>query len=156
MKEQGMQEQRQTLEERKRAARRGDFRRALADARGMTIVELMIVLTIIASIMGVVGFFVFGALDNAAIQEARIEIGQLSNMCDAYYLSSSPKKLPDSLEQLAEGPAPLTEKVPKDPWGADYVYKKEGPRKFEIYSAGPDGQEGTEDDVHAEDGGEEG
>lgn len=136
---------------------RADFRRALVEAKGMTIVELMIVLTIIASIMGVVGFFVFGALDRANISEARIEIGQLSNMCDAYYLSSSPKKLPDSLQDLAEGPAPLTEKVPQDPWGNDYIYKKEGNRKFTIYSAGPDGSEGTEDDVYAEDeGGDQG
>ncbi len=129
--------------------------RALADAKGMTIVELMIVLTIIASIMGVVGFFVFGALDRASISEARIEINQLSNLCDAYYLSSSPRSLPDNLEQLAEGPSPLTENVPKDPWGADYIYKKNSNRDFEIYSMGPDGVEGTEDDVHAEEGGQE-
>ena len=129
---------------------RADLRRALVEARGMTIVELMIVLTIIASIMGVVGFFVFGALDRANISEARIEIGQLSNMCDAYYLSSSPRKMPDNLADLAAGPSPLTEKVPKDPWGNDYIYKKESDRKVLIYSAGPDGSEGTEDDVYAE------
>lgn len=142
---------------RRKGLRRTQFGRSLAQAQGMTIVELMIVLTIIASIMGVVGFFVFGALDRANISEARIEITQLTNMCDAYYLSSSPKKMPDSLADLAEGPSPLTQKVPKDPWGADYIYKKEGARKVIIYSAGPDGNEGTEDDVHSEDeGGDEG
>lgn len=135
--------------------RRVRVARALANAQGMTIVELMIVLTIIASIMGVVGFFVFGALDRANIQEARIEANQLSNMVDAYYLSSSPRSLPGSLEDLAKGPSPLTEKVPKDPWGNDYIYKKASNREFEIYSAGPDGSEGTEDDVHAEEKGEE-
>ena len=51
---------------------------ALSNMKGMTIVELMIVLTIIASIMGVVGFYVFGTLDKANVQEARIEIGQLT------------------------------------------------------------------------------
>lgn len=131
--------------------KRADLRRSLAEAKGMTIVELMIVLTIIASIMGVVGFYVFGALDKANISEARIEIGQLTNMVNTYYLSSSPKKFPDSLQDLAEGPSPLTQKVPQDPWGNDYVYKKESGRKFVIYSAGPDGSEGTEDDVYSED-----
>jgi general secretion pathway protein G len=130
--------------------------RSLAEAKGMTIVELMIVLTIIASIMGVVGFFVFGALDRASTQEARIEINQLGNMVDAYYLSSSPRQLPDSLQDLAEGPQPLTEEVPMDPWGNDYVYKKQSNREFEIYSAGPDGTEGTEDDVFAKEGEDEG
>ena len=136
--------------------RRSDFRRSLAQARGMTIVELMIVLTIIASIMGVVGFFVFGALDRANISEARIEITQLTNMCNAYYLTSSPKKMPDSLEDLAEGPSPLTQKVPVDPWGNAYIYKRESNTKVKIYSMGPDGAEGTEDDVYAEDEGDEG
>lgn len=130
--------------------RRAELRRSLAQARGMTIVELMIVLTIIASIMGVVGFFVFGALDKANIQEARIEIGQLGNMVDAYYLSSSPRGLPGSLQQLAEGPSPLTEKVPADPWGSEYIYKVEGGRKYTIYSVGADGAEGTDDDIYKE------
>lgn len=141
------------MEERK--LKRAEVKRALVEAKGMTIVELMIVLTIIASIMGVVGFFVFGALDKASIQEARIEINQLGNLVDAYYLNASPRSLPDSLDQLAEGPSPLTEKVPKDPWGVDYIYKKEGNRKYEIYSVGPDGSEGTEDDIHADDGSDE-
>lgn len=135
--------------------RRGAMARSLSNAHGMTIVELMIVLTIIASIMGVVGFFVFGALDRASTSEARIEINQLSNLVEAYYLSSSPRSLPDNLEQLAEGPSPLTENVPQDPWGNDYVYKKNSNRDFEIYSLGPDGAEGTEDDVFAEEGGQE-
>jgi len=138
-------------QERGRRLQRVRFARALANTQGMTIVELMIVLTIISSIMGVVGFFVFGALDKANIQEARIEANQLSNMVDAYFLSSSPRKLPDNLEDLAKGPSPLTEKVPNDPWGSPYIYKKEGNRQFQIYSAGPDGSEGTEDDVFTED-----
>ena len=116
---------------------RADLRRALIEARGMTIVELMIVLTIIASIMGVVGFSVFGALDKANAQEARIEIKQLSNMCDTFYLSSSPKRMPTSLQELAEGPSPLTQQVPLDPWGKDYIYKLEGNRNFVIYSSVP-------------------
>lgn len=37
-----------------------------------------------------------------------------------------------------------------DPWGKPYVYRKTGPRSFEIFSAGPDGQEGTADDVRAD------
>jgi general secretion pathway protein G len=137
-------------EEKKRRLRRARLARSLSEAKGMTIVELMIVLTIIASIMGVVGFFVFGALDKASIQEARIEVKQLGNLVDAYYLSSSPRQLPDSLQDLAEGPSPLTKEVPKDPWGNDYIFKKSSNREYEIYSAGPDGSEGTEDDVRAE------
>ena len=101
---------------------------------------------------GLVLFLEFGAIDcGSPIQESRIEIGQLSNMVDAYYLSSSPKALPLQLDELSRGPSPLTERVPQDPWGHDYVYEVWGPRDFEIYSAGPDGKRHTADDIHAMD-----
>lgn len=115
----------------------------------MTIVELMIVLTIIASIMGVVGFYVFGAIDRANVKEAQIEIANLTQMVESYYLTSDPKQFPNELEDLAKGPSKLTEKVPQDPWGQPYIYKKTGTRDFEIYSVGADGVEGNEDDVRA-------
>ncbi len=139
----------------KRRILRASASRSLANTKGMTIVELMIVLTIIAAIMGVVGFSVMGALDNANIKEAQIEIGQLTQMCDSYYLASSPRKYPAQLSDLAEGPSPLTKEVPKDPWGNDYIYRTINKREYEIYSAGPDGVEGNEDDVRAEGAGDE-
>ena len=136
--------------------KRADWVRVVGNSQvGMTIVELMIVLTIIASIMGVVGFYVFGALDQASIQEARIEINQLQNLVNSYYLSSSPRKFPDSLQDMTEGASPLTKEIPKDPWGNPYIYKKMSNREFEIFSMGPDGSEGGEDDVRADDGGDE-
>ena len=124
--------------------------KSLKEARGMTIVELMIVLTIIASIMGVVGFFVFGTLDKANIKESQIEIAQLTSMVEAFYLSASPRAFPNDLEEMTKGASPLTKEIPRDPWGNDYVYKKTSGREFEIYSAGPDGIEGNEDDVRAD------
>ncbi len=135
--------------------RKAELGRILGNTRGMTIVELMIVLTIIASIMGVVGFFAFGAINTAGTKEAQIEIKQLSNMVETYYLASSPRSLPGSLEDLAEGANKLTEEVPKDPWGGDYIYTKKGNRDFTIHSAGPDGIEGNEDDVYEEGSGNE-
>ena len=38
----------------------------------------------------------------------------------------------------------------KDPWGKDYIYVYPGqknPNSYDLYSAGPDGQPGTEDDI---------
>ncbi len=118
-----------------------------AAPRGMTLVEIMIVITIMASIMGVVGFYVFGALDQANAKEAKIEIGNLKQMVNQYYLTSSPHELPSNLEQLTEGPAPITKNIPKDPWGSEYVYRKKGSRNFVIISPGADGEVGTSDDI---------
>jgi general secretion pathway protein G len=121
--------------------------KTLSKPRGMTLVEVLIVLTIMASIMGVVGVFAIGAIDTANIKKAQIEIGNLSGFVERYLVQSTPPRLPDSLEDLTAGPIPITKKVPKDPWGNDYIYERINNREFNIYSAGPDGQVGTEDDV---------
>jgi general secretion pathway protein G len=122
-----------------------------ANQRGMTLVEIMIVVTIMASIMGVVGFFVFGALDKANEKEAQIEVNNYKQMVESYYLTTDPHQMPDSLDDLEQ--ANLTEEVTNDPWGNEYIYRKNG-REFEIISAGADGQEGTEDDISSKrDGG---
>ncbi len=132
-----------------RKLRKTSLRRTLANTRGMTIVELMIVLTIIASIMGVVGFTVFGAIDRANVKEAQIEISNLTQMVDTYFITNDPRQFPGSLEDLTKGPSPLTKKVPADPWGNPYVYKITSNREFEIYSVGADGIDGNDDDVRA-------
>lgn len=115
--------------------------------KGMTIVELMIVLTIIASIMGVVGYSLMGIMGESDRKTATIEIRKLSETAATYYLSQSPRAYPDELSDLSSGPSPLVEELPKDPWGNAYIYEKPSPTSFKIYSAGPDGQPGTEDDV---------
>lgn len=137
---------RMTAREIARALMTGD--RGLVNARGMTLVEVLIVLTIMASIMGVVGVNVVGALQRADVKKATVEIGNLESMVTQYMLASSPRSLPDSLDDLTKGPAPLVDKVPKDPWGNDYVYNKTSNVEFTIISAGADGNEGTEDDVN--------
>ncbi len=122
-------------------------RSGLANARGMTLVEVLIVLTIMASIMGVVGVSVVSALDRANIKEAQIEIKNLESLVNSYMLSASPRALPDSLKDLTSGAVPLTRKIPNDPWGNEYVYNKVSNVEFTIVSVGADGNEGTEDDV---------
>lgn len=122
----------------------------LKSPHGMTLVEIMIVVTIMAMIASVVGVFVFGALDRANIRTAQIEIGQLEGQVEQYYTMEG--ELPDQLEDLTEGPRPYIEgEVPEDPWGNDYIYDRQGSQQFEIYSAGPDEVEGTEEDVFADD-----
>ena len=135
-----------------RSLRRASMSRSLANTRGMTLVEIMIVLLIITSIMGVVGVYVFGALDKANISESRIEILKLGGIVETYYLTSSPRGFPNTLDDLTKGASPLTKKIPNDPWGNPYIYQKISNREFEIHSAGPDGIEGNADDVHAEEG----
>src|SRR5690554_455927 len=129
-----------------RLAARPRMADVIRNTKGMTLVEIMIVVTIMASIMGVVGFFVFGALDEVNKKEATIQIGNYEQLVNTYYLTTDPHTLPDSLEDLATKKR-LAESIKPDPWGTPYIYKKLGGREFEIISAGPDLTEGTEDDI---------
>ncbi len=87
------------------------------------------------------------ALVQAANEQAKREIRDLESMIDAYYLQSSPRSLPDSLDDLTRGDDPLAESIPNDPWGNAYIYRVQSETDYEIFSAGPDGEPGTADDV---------
>lgn len=138
---------RKKLDQKKRdQKRREQAVQMMMSPRGMTLVEIMIVVTIMASIMGVVGFFVFGALDEANKKEAKIQIGNYEQLVNTYYLTTDPHQLPDQLEDLTTKKN-LAKKIKPDPWGNDYIYNKKNNREFEIVSAGPDGTQGTEDDI---------
>ncbi len=65
---------------------------------------------------------------------------------------------PDNLSALMQQPSgldgwsgPYLERaIPKDAWGHPYIYRYPGQHSgvdFDLYSAGPDGQEGTDDDI---------
>lgn len=127
----------------------GEAVRAFAHSRrGLTLVEIMIVLTIMASIMGIVGFFARGALDNARIKEAESEVANIAQMLTQYYVFRN--EYPDNLEQLVDPPqgmAPIVEAIPSDPWGNEYAYNKQNNNEFELYSMGPDGRSGGGDDI---------
>ncbi|MFP4599038.1 MAG: type II secretion system protein GspG [Persicimonas sp.] len=117
----------------------------LMSPRGMTLIEIMIVITIMASIMGVVGFYVVGALDDANQEEAKIQMGNIKQSLDMYYTRTDPHQYPESLNELVD--RNIMQEVPKDPWGEDYVYRREGRSDFTLMSKGKDMSEGTEDDI---------
>lgn len=55
-----------------------------------------------------------------------------------------------SSEPVPERWTQLLEEVPKDPWGQEYKYRypaTKSKKPYDIYSAGKDGQEGTDDDI---------
>lgn len=121
-------------------------RAALQNNRGMTLVEVLIVLTIMASIMGVVGFVAVGALDKAGKKEAVVEMGTLGQGVEQFYIMNG-RTYPQSLDELVKDNT--IKKVPKDPWNQDYVYVVND-KSFELSSKGPDGIDGNEDDIKYE------
>lgn len=106
---------------------------------GFTLIELMVVVSIIAILATTAGVYLFGALDDADVAKAKSEIKALKAGVMAYMLKNN-RRLPESLEDVAEYMDPP--KIPLDPWGNAYTYSKETARKYKIVSMGADGSQG--------------
>jgi general secretion pathway protein G len=121
--------------------------------RGFTLVEMLVVITIIALIMGLVGPQVLNYLSESKVKAAKIQMQSFSSALDLLYLDTG--RYPSSAEGLDtlvkrtgampgwNGPYLKGGSVPNDPWGKPYVYRSPTERgKFQILSYGSDGQEG--------------
>lgn len=122
--------------------------RAQAESnRGFTLIEIMIVVTIIALLSAVIIVpNVTKYLKRAKIEAARLQIKNFQTPLLEY--QSTKGNYPSTEEGLdalvKEG---LLKKVPVDPWGNPYHYRYPGEtdqEEYEIWSYGPDGKEGGE------------
>lgn len=114
--------------------------------KGMTLIEIMIVVTLMVAIMGLVGWNVIGQADKANDGLAETQLKSLKSNCEAYRLYY--KKFPENLEALVNTPdnRKIIDEVPDDPWGNPYNFEKTG-NKIKLYSSGSDGLPNTEDDI---------
>ncbi len=135
------------------ARRRRGASSARQTERGFTLVEMLVVITIIALIMALVGPRVLNYLTDAKIKTAKIQIASFENALDLYYLDAN--RYPTTSEGLRalierpgstaawSGPYLKSNAVPNDPWGRLYVYRSPGEHgPYDIMSYGADGQEG--------------
>src|SRR5262252_4709362 len=134
-------------------SRKPRYRPARNSERGFTLVEILVVITIIGLIMALVGPRVLNYLTESKVKAARIQIESFSSALDLYYLDMG--RYPTSAEGLSalvqpsgsvsgwNGPYLKGVSVPNDPWGHAYVYRSPGERAaYEIISYGSDGQAG--------------
>jgi len=125
--------------------------RAGGTVKGFSLLEIMVVITIMTMIMGAVGVGVMSYLDKSKIKQSRIDISTISNALDLYKTEFG--RYPDSedgLSRLVEEKILKEKKIPKDPWGNDFIYIYPGSNNedsFDLYSFGPDGKEGGNDDI---------
>ena len=124
------------------------LRRRLRRAqRGMTLIEIMVVVAIISMLMGTVAVGAFSQLEKSKVKNAKMVIKAVEQALVAYQTDntdSCPKIISDLYTQKY-----LT-KEPKDPWGEPLVFKCPGEHNkdgADLVSKGKDKQEGTADDV---------
>ena len=134
------------------AGKRGD-RRNRAGEEGFTLVEMLVVITIIGLIMGLIGPRVLNYLSESKVKAAKIQLQSFSSALDLFYLDAG--RYPSTSEGLAalvqrtpgvaawNGPYLKGGSLPNDPWNHPYLYRAPGERSpYEIISYGSDGQEG--------------
>ena len=129
-------------------------RRRRAQA-GITLIEMLVVVTIIALFIGLVGVNVLKQGDKARVVAVRSEIESLENALTLYKLDTGTfppttvglhalREKPDNVANWA-GPY-LAKDVPLDAWGRPYLYKYPGEHGEapDLLSLGADGQPGGE------------
>ena len=112
-------------------------RRAL---RGMTLIEIMVVLVILGLIASAVVIAVFPQLQKARVDRTTLDIGNIDSALKLY--NARKGKFPDTATGLkALVDMEILDKMPKDAWGNDYVYTLESGRPV-VTSYGADGVPG--------------
>src|SRR5512138_2021798 len=122
---------------------------------GVTLIEMLVVVTIIALFAANVGMRLWPQADRARVTATRAQIGSFMSALDTYKMDIGVfptteqglqmlRQRPPNMPQWA-GPY-LAKDVPLDPWGRPYVYRYPGENSEdpEIISYGADGQPGGE------------
>ncbi len=131
----------------------------LTGEKGFTLIELMVVMIILATLITIVAPRFLGEPEKARRLKAEITIANLETALKTYYLDNGTYPSTDQgLEALVSEPntEPIPSKyreggylekgkVPMDPWGRDFIYLSPGLHsEFDIISYGSDGIEGGE------------
>jgi len=133
------------------------MKRLIKCDRGFTLIEIMVVLIIIGLLAGIVVPKLMGRTEEAKRIKTAVQIKNLQSALDLYKLDSGVYPSTDQgLQALVEKPAVgeipnnwkeggYIDKIPKDPWGNNYVYISPGVHgDYDLYSYGADGEEGGE------------
>jgi general secretion pathway protein G len=127
-----------------RIARRRIAKR-VARQGGMTLIEIMIVVIIMAMIATAVAVAVMPQLEKSRIQTAKTDVSAVRSAVQLY-LAEMPGKCP-TMEDLKSERLLDKGKRTTDPWDKEFVINCIEGDDPDVYSTGPDMQEGTEDDV---------
>ncbi|MCP4112382.1 MAG: type II secretion system major pseudopilin GspG [Desulfobacteraceae bacterium] len=129
--------------------------------RGFTLIELMVVIVILGILAGVIAPRLVGRTYDAQLGKSKADIVSLETALQLYRVDNgaypgTEQGLQALIEQPASGTIPKNwrkggylqkGKVPKDPWGNEYVYLSPGVHNdFDIISYGADGAAEGEDE----------
>lgn len=128
--------------------------------QGFTLLEIMVVIVILGILASLVVPNLMGNKDKADRQKVVSDVVALENALDMYRLDNSNYPSTDQglnalVSEPSGDPAPRNyrdggyiRRLPQDPWGNDYALISPGTQgTIDVFSVGPDGEEGTDDDI---------
>ncbi len=129
-------------------------------AQGFTLLEVMVVIVILGILASMVVPNLIGSQERANMQKAVSDVTALETSLSLYKMDNydyptTEQGLDALVEQTDIEPEPrrfpeegYIKRLPKDPWGNEYVLLNPGEQgKMDVFSVGPDGEAGTEDDI---------
>jgi general secretion pathway protein G len=128
--------------------------------RGFTLMEVLLVLVILVILASLAVTTYRGVQGRALKDAAKSKVGIIANQIDTYQLHmlTFPSSLNDLIDKPSDprqaekwaGPYLKESGALRDPWENEIRYVapgKHNPDSFDIWSVGPDGQDGTADDI---------
>jgi general secretion pathway protein G len=125
---------------------------------GFTLMEVLLVLVILVILASLAVNVFSGTQARADRNAAAAQIGFYKSAIERYRLDT--RQYPDDLQHLVTAPSdarladkwggPYMDKIARDPWDNEYRFAapgKNNPDSFDVWSVGPDGQDGSADDI---------
>lgn len=130
----------------------------MKNSRGLTLIEVMVVVVILGILSSLVVYNIGDAADKARVKATQSTIQSVAQALEVYRLDNHNYPSTDQgiealltkphggPEVLSWGPKPYLKKVPLDGWGRELYYISPGvDSEYELVSFGKDGQEGGDD-----------
>ena len=122
-----------------------------------TLVEMLLVLVILATLAAIVIPKMAGRSQQAKVTAAQTQISNFEQALDAFEIDNGYYPKTGGLNDLIDAPAnatgwkgPYLKNIPVDPWQNAYIYEYPGKHtqnSYDLASGGPDGRLGTDDDL---------
>ena len=129
---------------------------------GFTLIEVVVVIVILVTLASIATPLYMNNLKKAKRDAAKVDINNLKQQVELFraHVGRCPEEWQELItrpEENEDWSGPYLEKEPVDPWGKKYIYRRteDENHDYEIISCGPDGNEGTEDDIKSFAGSEE-